>query len=154
MDLILLIILLVVYFAIRAKADYQSSRNRAILAREETLKRIWMQRVTNRTLEQELKRKIFSTQEREELIGEIRRDGYNVSKSEEHNRESLIRAMMAKNGYLPYNDALGNTLISYATESNRQILLWCDHKLREQGVPTRLVKSMAPCMYMWEVLIR
>lgn len=154
MDLILLIILLIVYSAIRVKADYQSSKNRATLAREEALKRIWMQRVTNQTLEREIKSKIFSTQEKEALLDEIRNDGYSVARGKGRDPRNIIRAMMAKNGYIPYNDALGNTLVSYATETDRQILFWCDHKLREHGVPTRLIKSMAPCMYMWEILIR
>lgn len=154
MDLILLIILLTVYFVLKGKEDYQTTVNRTIRAREEAAKKVWIQRVTNQTLEREIKNKIFSTQEKEALLDEIRSDGYNVARGTGRDPRNIHRAMMAKNGYIPYNDAIGNTLISYASETDRQILFWCDRKLREQGVPTRLVKSMAPSMYTWEVLIQ
>ena len=84
----------------------------------------------------------------------MKRDGYQVSVLSNLTRDNLIRALMAKQGFLTYNDAFGNRLISYTTELDRQVLLWCDQKLREQGVPTRLVKSPTPSMYMWEVLIQ
>lgn len=153
MELILLIILLIAYSVLKSKEGYQASRYNAECAREKVAKQIWMQRVTNEELEHELRSKTYFPSDKEEILEEMKRDGYQVSVLSNLTRDHMIRALMAKQGFLTYNDAFGNNLISYTTELDRQVLLWCDQKLRERNVPTRLVKSKHISMYEWEILM-
>lgn len=116
MELIILIICATAYMILRTKEDYQRSRNQATRRRENLEHDFWMQRITNRSLEQELRKKFYSQKEMDAVIEEVKNNGYPLPAGTTWiTPESMLRIEMAKNGYLVYNDAFANFMVSWGT---------------------------------------
>lgn len=155
MDFIILIICAIVYMVLKSKEGHQTSRVRAEYARERMIHDIWMKRITNPELERELKKMDYLTHDKmAALLDEMRASGYPVPYGTGRIvHRDVVRIMLAKRGYLPYNDALGNDHISWCMEIERSVLLWCNDLLIERNAPTRLVNGKCG-MYKWEVMMQ